>query len=151
MKTQIQAVLIAVLFTLTVGCSSPYSAAQVSDLSPPAVSSDPGPPAVSETPEAILLRVCVEDISPTVKEVIALANQLEPEIERLERSERFSPGFFREELSCQDDAVRLMNSFSNCDLWALSNNMATVINLYGEARAAKLVCKSELEALRDSP
>ena len=150
MKTQIQAALIAILVTLTVGCSSPYSAAQISDLSPPTVSSDPGPPAVSETPKAILLRVCVEDISPIMKEVIALADKLEPEIERLERSERFSPGFFREELSCQDDAVRLMNSFSNCELSARSNDMDTVINLYGEARAAKLICEAELKALRDN-
>ena len=46
--------------------------------------------------------------------------------------------------------MRLMNSFSNCELWALSNDMDTVINLYGEARAAKLICEAELEALRDS-
>ena len=56
----------------------------------------------------------------------------------------------QKEFSCQDDAVRLMNSFSNCELWVLSNDMGTVINLYGEARAAKLICEAGLETLMNN-
>ena len=142
MKTQIQAGLIAVLFALTFGCSSPYSAAQVSDL---------GPPAVSEPPEANLLRFCLEEIAPVIKNITALADQTAPEIERLERSERFTPGFITETSgSCATDAARLADSFSSCDLWALSRNFDAVLTLHGEARGVEVMCSAILKTLRNN-
>ena len=141
MKTQIQVVLTVVLFTLAVGCSSPHSAVQVSDL---------GPPAVSEPPDVILLRVCVEEIGPTMEEIIDLAAQTTLEIERLERSERFTPGFVTENFgSCATDAARLADSFSSCALWATFDNAEEVLGLAGEARGVKVVCESSLKVLRN--
>ena len=145
MKTQIQIVLTAVLFTLTFGCSSPYSAAQVSDLGPPAISEP-----VSETPETHLLRFCAENIAPVIEEIATLADQTAPMIERLEQSERFGPGFVRETFGgCAADAARLIDSFSNCALWATFDNAEEVLGLAGEARGVKVVCESSLKVLRN--
>ena len=145
MKTQIQVVLTVVLFTLTVGCSSPHSAAQVSDPGPPAISEP-----VSETPEAHLLRLCAEKIAPAIEEIATLADQTAPMIERLEQSERFGPGFVRETFGgCAADAVRLIDSFSNCALWATFDNAEEVFGLWGEAQGVKGVCESGLKVLRN--
>ena len=73
---------------------------------------------VNESPEVILLQFCVEHVTPLVRETIDIAEQIELEIERLERSDLgVRPGFMRELYgSCLNDVVMLVDRSSNCTL-----------------------------------
>ena len=139
----------ALLFSIAFGCSSsPTRPHPASALAP---ASDLNPTVVNESSEVILLRFCVEHVWPLVREAIDIAEQIELDIERLERSDLgVSPGFMREIYgSCLDDVVMLVDRSSNCTLWAESQNAEEVFGLFGRAEGVKGVCEISLKSARN--
>lgn len=103
----------------------------------------------SEEIEELALRLHCEKTWPVIQEVVALADLLDPEIDRVEAKGETFPGFITGQFSCQDDVVRLMRDFAQCKGWATLLNDDAVAKLSASAEVSRRTCTADLRTLRN--